>query len=192
MENDDIDEIILAFVDFVKDNIKKWGNFMNGDWHGVFEGGTVVRIRPSDKIKFDGDFTGENYKFPEDGQKIPDREKLENILNENCDRWKLQVEESKEYSEQVKQAYSLLIEDGYPYPGQGSDRYSSPLYNGFGMLIFEHRNNNVFVYAKANDELQLIGKGGDMRRLDYMSPSLHALISPKLEIINLKSCGCHK
>lgn len=169
--------LIKCFTYFLAEN-----NPENNCTFVMFECGTFVRCDNNDIPLFAG---FETHDFPEYRVSSETHKEI-NKANKNNWEWA----QTLPFKKEINEAYSILINSGYPYPGgDGADRY--PLLcktnKNIAMVKFPNLkyNDSIMTLSVANsnnnatiEQLEYFHyeKGAEARRYDYMIPQIAAVI----------------
>ena len=187
MDYKDIQPCVDEFLDFLKGSIDKYIPKFDGDkygeWHAIFKGGTVAKIDPVQNVP---EFQGYTDSYRE-GYPVHrvSSDALGDLLQANVDVWNRQKDKlDGDKGKALRIAYSMLISDGYPYPGgEGSDRIPIPITDPsmnpepICMVIWSHRDPYLHNIVKGNVNVA-VGLSADLRRYDFMMPEVYAIINP--------------
>lgn len=163
----------------------------NKTWRVVFSLGTVVTLPLAAPPSFKG-YTPENYDFP--AHRIDHSGGEKEIMNRNDQIWELQRTLGGSAGISLRQAYHLLVSDGYPYAGSeesdrgarlvGSSADGSSMYE----VNWSARSPSIvgrvhFENWETSSTGVAIVIGGECRRYDYIGPMAVAVISPGGNVI---------
>lgn len=159
--------------------------------HVVFRCGTVARLDIADEVELFTSFENTSYIEGYPTHRVVNDGDLDRFVsNAKHDyAWAMSVCKPK-HKALISRAYTLLIDDGYPFPGgSGADRTAVPMsIDGTTMATyFYERNPYVFTVTSTiiPDNIRVtrqqlmewhISKGSEHRRLDYMFPQVYAVI----------------
>jgi hypothetical protein len=188
-----IEDAIERFIWFLQDiSVKDISN----TYHIVFGCGTVVRVLLNDKEfkGYDGSFMEE---WPLERIK-DDAATIDEIFSDCKTEWYIQSrildEIDANASKAIRCAYETFIKDGFPLPGQSSARVCVPMELSdqtelLWGIIWEKRNYKVYNLIIGSDEniQQMTNTAGELRRLDFMFPSVYAVITPQMKVYMLQN-----
>lgn len=185
-KKDDIDETLVCNyrdTESVLNTLRHIAASINGTYV-LFECGTVVRLTGNEN-KFTG-FYGSTHEFPKYRIQPEDMKKF---AKDNKSRWEKQMS-----NEDVARAYHILVDDGYPYPGESgfpyagksfSDRTLIPLWGaqagipGAWKCVWPYRKHTDAIFnlvTNVEAPYQANTLAADLRRYDYITPSAYAVV----------------
>lgn len=151
--------------------------------HVVFRCGTVAQVAPGDP-EFSG-YLDSAYAFP--GEHPQHASAALDVMDDNARVWEAQRSLPEPAGKAARQAFALLVAQGYPYPGNASSvrggKRSGCKFEDAGELLFvfwpaldpRMRVWNL-VFGKT-DPRGAVDAAGDLRRLDYMFPEVAAVFT---------------
>lgn len=175
----DADVSIDMFKKFLIGAVKKGGPILQ--YHVIFSMGTIARL-DLEQVEFTGYDSFDRY--PTERIKP---EHLDDIIKDNIETWHRQKNMlDGDLGKALRIAYKQLDDDGYPYPGAGSDRAPMPCSNADGPklwnVIWMDRSPQLANLTLSDDPVRAVILSGEQRRLDCIAPKVIAVISPDLSI----------
>ena len=208
---DAIEKLIKFLQDVHSDAISTTSSVTHdilSTYHVIFGCGTVVRV-----ILTDEEFKGYDGSFMEEWpiERIENAETsiIDEIFSDCIIEWKIQSQILEEIdvnaSKAIRCAYETFIKDGFPRLGECSARVCVPMEcsentskdtneniskstNTLWGVMWKKRTYKIYnlVLGSIEDIQQMTSTGGELRRLDYMFPSVYAVISPQLKVYFLR------
>src|SRR5688572_20011088 len=150
------------------------------DTHVVFRCGTVAQV-DDDSAEFKG-YDGSTYAFPDCNKMFARTVRL--IMEDNCRVYDAQRSLGNAVvSRAIRQGYSALIRQNYPFPGPDARRWGQKTDIAAPLLLVHwpglDTRSRVFNIALGKDAELAVSATGDLRRSDYMFPEVAAVIVPK-------------